>query len=183
MSSDTLDSLDTRLSPCPPAPSSCPPARRVPAFAPLRVGPGRWRLRLVPRMRRRTASGALAAAAAVLAVAGGGQAAQASRGAPPPAAGPPPAAVRTVSAPVRIADAATVRLLRPGDRVDVVAAERSGPPRVVAAGARVDRVPAPAEETGAGGDGGALVVLSVPRETARELVGAAATARLAVALC
>ncbi|MFJ7261977.1 hypothetical protein ACIQV2_17670 [Streptomyces globosus] len=164
MSSDTLGTL---LSPSLPALSSCPPARRVPAFAPLRVGPARYRLRPVLRRRRRTASGALALAAAVLAV----------------AAGPPPAAVRTVSAPVRIADAATVRLLRPGDRVDVVAAGRSGPPRVVAAGARVSRVPPPAEEAGAAGDGGALVVLSVPRETARELVGAAATARLAVALC
>jgi hypothetical protein len=30
-----------------------------------------------------------------------------------------------VTAPVRIADGATVRLLRPGDRVDVVAAEQS----------------------------------------------------------
>ncbi|GGT08562.1 MULTISPECIES: hypothetical protein [Streptomyces] len=179
MSSDTLDAF---LSPCPPAPS-CPPARRVPAFAPLRVGPGRYRLRPVLRRRRRTASGALALIAAVLAVAGGGQAAQASRGASPPAAGPPPAAVRMVSAPVRIADAATVRLLRPGDRVDVVAAERAGPPRLVAAGARVARVPAPEQEAGAAGDGGALVVLSVPRDTARELVGAAATARLAVALC
>ncbi|MEV4196625.1 hypothetical protein AB0J65_35350, partial [Streptomyces toxytricini] len=126
------DALDTFLSPC-------PPARRVPAFAPLRVGAGRYRLRPVPRRRRRTASGALALTAAVLAVAGGGQAAQASRGASPPA-GPPPAAVRMVAAPVRIADAATVRLLRPGDRVDVVAAERAGPPRLVAAGARVARV-------------------------------------------
>ncbi|MEU2394846.1 hypothetical protein [Streptomyces sp. NPDC007369] len=81
---------------------------------------------------------------------------------------------------MRIADAATVRLLRPGDRVDVVAAERAGPPRVVAEGARVDAVPGP--EEGAG-DGGALVVLSVPRDTARALVGAGASARLAVTLC
>ncbi|MFJ3975229.1 hypothetical protein [Streptomyces sp. NPDC090021] len=93
---------------------------------------------------------------------------------------PPPAAVRMVSAPVRIADAETVRLLRPGDRVDVVAAERAQPPRVLAAGARVAEVPAP--EKGVG-DGGALVVLSVPRDTARALVGAGATARLAVTLC
>ncbi|MFF3651944.1 hypothetical protein ACFYXV_25310 [Streptomyces sp. NPDC002181] len=123
----------------------------------------------------------MAVLAAALAVVGGTEAAQASRGAaPPPEVKPPPAAVRWVSAPVRIADAATVRLLRPGDRVDVVAAERAGPPRVVAAGARVAEVPAPEQGVG---DAGALVVLSVPRDTARALVGAGAVARLAVTLC
>ncbi|WP_338056985.1 hypothetical protein [Streptomyces sp. ZAF1911] len=119
----------------------------------------------------------LAVVAAVLAV--GGTEARASR-APRRPWRSPPAAVRLVSAPVRIADAATVRLLRPGDRVDVVAAERGGPPRVVAAGARVAEVPAP--EPGVG-DGGALVVLSVPRDTARALVGAGTVSRLAVTLC
>ncbi|WP_349637115.1 hypothetical protein [Streptomyces sp. RerS4] len=117
--------------------------------------------------------------AAALAV--GGTEARASRGAPPaPEVKPPPAVVRMVSAPVRIADAATVRLLRAGDRVDVVAAERGGPPKVVAAGARVAEVPVADKD---GGDGGALVVLSVPRDTARALVGAGAVARLAVTLC
>jgi hypothetical protein len=86
--------------------------------------------------------------------------------------------VEMVSAPVRIADGATVRLLRPGDRVDVVAADGGGEARVVAAGARVTEVPeADAEETGA------LVVLSVPRATAARLAGASASARLAVTLC
>ena len=92
-------------------------------------------------------------------------------------------AVETVSAPVRIADGATVRLLRPGDRVDVIAAEESalgGDVRVVARGARVTKVPEPA--AGAA-EGGALVVLSVPRSTAARLAGAGATARLAVTLC
>ncbi|MFE5539279.1 hypothetical protein [Streptomyces sp. NPDC056492] len=161
--------------------STCPPARPVPPFPPLRVGRGGDRLRRAVRRRRRAASAGLAVLAAALAVVGGTEAAQASRGAaPPPEVKPPPAAVRWVSAPVRIADAATVRLLRPGDRVDVVAAERAGPPRVVAAGARVAEVPAP--EKGVG-DAGALVVLSVPRDTARALVGAGAMARLAVTLC
>ncbi|ARE76123.1 hypothetical protein B6R96_21010 [Streptomyces sp. Sge12] len=162
--------------------SVCPPARPVPPFPPLRVGRGGDRLRRAVRRRRRVASAALAVVAAALAV--GGTEAQASRGAAPPEAraarGAPPAAVRMVSAPVRIADAATVRLLRPGDRVDVVAAERSGSPTVVAAGARVAEVPHP--EKGVA-DGGALVVLSVPRDTARVLVGAGATTRLAVTLC
>ncbi|MFD9724938.1 hypothetical protein [Streptomyces sp. NPDC059072] len=144
------------------------------------MGRGGDRLRRVLRRRRRATAAALAVAAAALAV--GGTEAQASRGAAPAEvkAPAPAAAVRTVSAPVRIADAATVRLLRPGDRVDVVAAERAGPPRVVAAGARVAEVPAPEEGVG---DGGALVVLSVPRETARALVGAGSVARLAVTLC
>jgi hypothetical protein len=108
-----------------------------------------------------------------------------------------------VSAPVRIADAAAVRLLRPGDRVDVLAAPVAGQARgpaaahVVARGARVTDVPRPgrmaatdAESGGLGatGDlgaagGGALVVLAVPRPTAAALAGAAATSRLAVALC
>lgn len=120
----------------------------------------------------------MAVVAAALAV--GGTEAQASRGAAPAVVKAAPAAVRLVSAPVRIADAAAVRLLRPGDRVDVVAAERSGPPRVVAAGALVAEVPTAEEGVG---DGGALVVLSVPRDTARALVGAGTTARLAVTLC
>ncbi|MEU2830411.1 hypothetical protein ABZ667_17330 [Streptomyces lavendulae] len=161
-----------------PSSSTCPPARAVPPFPPLRVGRAGGRLRRAVRRRRRATAAGLAVVAAALAV--GGAQARASRGAAPPVAKPPAAVVRLVSAPVRIADAATVRLLRPGDRVDVVAAERTGPPRVVAAGARVAEVPEP--EKGVG-DGGALVVLSVPRDTARALVGAGAVARLAVTLC
>ncbi|MET9321701.1 hypothetical protein ABZX75_16135 [Streptomyces sp. NPDC003038] len=158
--------------------SPCPPARPVPLFPPLRVGRSGDRLRRAVRRRRRAASAGLAVVAAALAV--GGTEAQASRGSAPPEVKRPPAAVRLVSAPVRIADSGAVRLLRPGDRVDVVAAERAGPPRVVAAGARVAEVPDP--DQGAG-DGGALVVLSVPRDTARDLVGAGAVTRLAVTLC
>ncbi|CAM5470464.1 hypothetical protein SAVIM338S_03113 [Streptomyces avidinii] len=147
------------------------------------MGRGGDRLRRAVRRRRRGAAAALAVVAAALAM--GGAEAQASRGSAAPEArvargAAPPAVARLVSAPVRIADAGTVRLLRPGDRVDVVAAERAGPPRVVAAGARVAEVPDP--EAGVG-DGGALVVLSVPRETARVLVGAGTVSRLAVTLC
>lgn len=98
--------------------------------------------------------------------------------------------VEMVSAPVRIADAATVRLLRRGDRVDVIAAAAGPqgvggePPdaRVVAAGARVAEVPK-VRETSAGGGEGALVVLSVPRATAAALAGVGATSRLAVTVC
>ncbi|WKD37369.1 hypothetical protein KO717_21385 [Streptomyces xanthophaeus] len=150
----------------------------------MRVGRGGDRLRRAVRRRRRAASAALAVVAAAVAV--GGTEAQASRGAARPEVprasqrAAPPAAVRMVSAPVRIADAATVRLLRPGDRVDVVAAERTGPPRVVAAGVLVAEVPDPDKGVA---DGGALVVLSVPRDAAPGLVGAGATTRLAVTLC
>ncbi|MFJ6569785.1 RcpC/CpaB family pilus assembly protein [Streptomyces sp. NPDC091292] len=108
-----------------------------------------------------------------------------------------------VGAPVRIADAATVRLLRPGDRIDVVAAAGGvdstdstdgaatdgGAARVVASGVRVMEVPEPFDGTGpaeTGGiatEGGALVVLAVPRATATRLAGAGATSRLVVTLC
>jgi hypothetical protein len=87
----------------------------------------------------------------------------------------PEAPDRVVRVPVRIADAGVARLLRPGDRVDVLAASR-----VVAAGARVAAVP----EDGAGAleEDGALVVLAVPRTTAAALTGAAVRAPLMVAL-
>ncbi|MCZ0979944.1 hypothetical protein O1L60_15715 [Streptomyces diastatochromogenes] len=101
----------------------------------------------------------------------------------PPARARPPRPL--VSAPVRIADAATVRLLRPGDRVDVIAAPDStlgaeGEARVVAMGARVAEVPRPDETRP---DGGALVVLTVPRPTAAALAGAGVTSQLAVTVC
>jgi hypothetical protein len=92
--------------------------------------------------------------------------------------------VEMVTAPVRIADGATVGLLRPGDRVDVVAAEQSGvgpgDAEVVARGARVTKVP---ESPDSVSEGGALVVLSVPRRTATRLAGAGVSSRLAVTLC
>jgi Flp pilus assembly protein CpaB len=86
---------------------------------------------------------------------------------------------------VRIADAATVRLLRPGDRVDVIAASDSpagedAEAKVVASGVRVAEVPGPGDDPM---ESGALVVLTVPRATATELAGAAANSRLAVTLC
>ncbi|MCT7357350.1 hypothetical protein N4P33_35200, partial [Streptomyces sp. 15-116A] len=75
--------------------------------------------------------------------------------------------------------------------VDVIAAEETatgGEARVVARGARVSEVPEPVAEgpPGEGGsltEGGALVVLSVPRAVAADLAGASTTARLAVTLC
>ncbi|MET7971657.1 hypothetical protein ABZW44_01010 [Streptomyces mirabilis] len=175
-----------------------PPIREVPQFAPVHVRGGRYGLRRLTRHKRRAVAAGLAVTAAALVAAGPGDSGRA-RGhptaAPPstsasspmsssPSSPSAPASVRgrgaveTVAAPVRIADAATVRLLRPGDRVDVIAADGGGEGRVVAAGARVAEVPDfAATETGA------LVVLSVPRATAARLAGAGTTARLAVTLC
>ncbi|WP_369144751.1 hypothetical protein [Streptomyces sp. R44] len=165
--------------------SSVPAPCTVPAFEPLRVRGARHRLRRALRRGRRAPALLLALTAGALAVADMG----AAPGAPPPSAparARPPAAAPLVSAPVRIADAATVRLLRPGDRVDVIAAAPNSPlggegeARVVATGARVAEVPRPGETRS---DGGALVVLSVPRPTAAALAGAGVTSQLAVTVC
>lgn len=174
----------------------------MPRFAPVRVRGGRYPLHRLVRQRRRAVAAGLAVAAAALVAAGPRDTVDRARGHPqrevsgparalpgtaparesPEPRRPPRRAGGTVAAPVRIADAATVRLLRPGDRVDVIAAEDStagGEARVVARGARVTKVP----ETAGGPEGeGALIVLSVPRATAARLAGAGITARLAVTL-
>ncbi|MFI9587883.1 RcpC/CpaB family pilus assembly protein [Streptomyces sp. NPDC052236] len=151
----------------------------VPQFAPLRVRGGARRLRRAVLRRRRAIAAGLAMTAAALAA----SAAQGARG-----AGGDESV--TVSAPVRIADAATVRLLRPGDRVDVIATGNSrtgqgAAARVIASGARVAEVPEARESAQDGSlrGGGALIVLAVPRATAAALAGAGATSRLAVAVC
>ncbi|MEV6169410.1 hypothetical protein AB0L99_14435 [Streptomyces sp. NPDC051954] len=184
------------LSPISPRPlgTDAPATCEVPHFAPVRVRGGRYQLRRLVRHRRRAVAAGLAVTAAALVAAG--------PGGPEPARGHPEAspparaesasatdpvrqhrAVESVAAPVRIADGETVRLLRPGDRVDVIAAEETatgGDARVVARGARVTKVPEPVD---AATESGALVVLSVPRATAARLAGASAMARLAVTLC
>lgn len=163
------------------APATC----EVPPFTPVRVRGGRYR---APRRRGRAVAAGLAVTAAALVAAGPGT------GARPHDEGRSPghrvaapvrrhAPVEPVSAPVRIADAATVRLLRPGDRVDVVAApdpSAGSGARVLVRGARVTAVPEPPDGAA---ENGALVVLSVPRATAARLVGASTTTRLAVTLC
>lgn len=191
----------------PPPGVEAPPTCEVPQFPPVRVRGGRYRLRRLTRHRRRAVAAGLAVTAAAL-VAAGPRVADRARGHPASSTPPPasssllstpgsassasssspsgsasgsvrgPGGVEMVAAPVRIADAATVRLLRPGDRVDVVAADGRGQGRVVAAGARVSAVP----DSG-GTEPGALVVLSVPRPTAARLAGAGITSRLAVTLC
>ncbi|MDQ0404380.1 hypothetical protein OIE75_15650 [Streptomyces sp. NBC_01723] len=164
--------------------TDAPPTGEVPPFAPVRVRGGRHRLHRLVRRRRRVVAAGLAVTAAAL-VAAGPQ--QGTAGPDPRRARGHPVAdqvrerpgPRLVAAPVRIADAETVRLLGPGDRVDVVATGDAGDASVVARGARVTKVPEPVD----GAAGGALVVVSVPRDTAHRLVGAGTTGRLAVTLC
>ncbi|MFF8813343.1 RcpC/CpaB family pilus assembly protein [Streptomyces pactum] len=182
--------------PAPPRPA--PPACDVPQFDPVRVRRWwgrRWRWPCRGWLRLAVAGLVVIAATAIATVPGAGEvpataSARVPGGAPPSGAAvadPDRPAERTVSAPVRIADAATVRLLRPGDRVDVLAAPTDGSPgpvrtRVVARGVRVARVPAAGPAAGSGEEG-ALIVLAVGRSTATELVGASVTSRLAVTLC
>lgn len=98
----------------------------------------------------------------------------------------------SVAAPVRIADAGEVALVRPGDRVDVLAAPtsetgggldegaRSGRAAVpVASGAVVLSIP---QEAASGVTDGGLVVLAVSSQTARALAAAATTDRLSLVL-
>ncbi|MFC9065884.1 hypothetical protein [Streptomyces harbinensis] len=167
----------------------------VPEFAPVRPRARRFRPGLPLRGRARAVTAALVVAGAALAVAlpAGGTAppaeqptatvtvADAREG---PAEPPPPAEL--VAAPVRIADAEVVRLLAPGDVVDVLAADPGAaePARVVARRAEVADIPgrdeAPREPGLLAPTEGALLVLTVPRATAAELAGAAAGSLLAV---
>ncbi|MFB8217866.1 hypothetical protein [Streptomyces anulatus] len=193
--------------PPPPPPAPVPAPCGVGPFGPLRVrGGGADRLRRMVRRQRRAAAAGLALAGAALATTGlSGTDGEARPPDAPPGAGRP--SVRLVSAPVRIADPETVRLLRPGDLVDVIAVDDADDEaRVVARGVRVAKVPHPgsgpgdhaADVSGTGADGtsgtggthgigaragaGALVVLSVERSTATALLGAGTSGRLAVAV-
>lgn len=84
-----------------------------------------------------------------------------------------------VAVPVRLVDPGVAALLRPGDRVDVLAVSQSGSATVVVAGVAVLALPtAPVE----GSVDGALVVLAVPAYLAPRLSSAALSARLTVTL-
>jgi Flp pilus assembly protein CpaB len=94
----------------------------------------------------------------------------------------------SVAAPVRVADAGEVALVRPGSRVDVLATRTTGSSGeagadeaavTVARAAVVLSVPQGSASTVA--DGG-LVVLAVPAATARALAGAAASDRVSLVL-
>ncbi|MFI6980567.1 SAF domain-containing protein [Embleya sp. NPDC050154] len=77
----------------------------------------------------------------------------------------------TVALPARFADADAVAVLRPGDRIDVLAAplaDHPGPARLIVPGALVVARPA-----SSGSSTGALLILEVPRPVAAELAGVA----------
>jgi Flp pilus assembly protein CpaB len=83
-----------------------------------------------------------------------------------------------VATPVRVADAGAVRLLRPGDRVDVLAAAPApmddvAPVQAARARLVASAVPVIAVPRGSQGDQGALVVLATGREQSMALAGAA----------
>ncbi|HEX3813709.1 MAG TPA: Flp pilus assembly protein CpaB [Mycobacteriales bacterium] len=87
-----------------------------------------------------------------------------------------------VAIPVRLSDVDTAALLRPGDRVDVLAVpERGeqGAARVVARDAGVMLVP-PAKPNST--VDGSLIVLAAPEKTAQTLAAAAASGQLTVTL-
>lgn len=93
-----------------------------------------------------------------------------------------------VAAPVRIFDPGTARLLRPGDRVDVLAARTSteeaagDPVRSVAPDVAVVAVPRDGEAASTATSEGVLVLLATTSEQAAALAQAAATSRLSVVL-
>lgn len=95
-----------------------------------------------------------------------------------------------VAAPVRLADAQAAALLRPGERVDVLAAVEGGASaRTVARGATVLAAPPAGSSSGGGLLGGAddagsggLVVLAVSATTAADLAQAAAQGVLSVVI-
>jgi Flp pilus assembly protein CpaB len=95
-----------------------------------------------------------------------------------------------VAAPVRIADAASVRLIQPGDIVDVLAAgagadgSATDEARLVAAAVPVVTIPPSGGSTfGGSADGqGALVVVVTSSDTAARLAAAAVTDRLSLVI-
>jgi pilus assembly protein CpaB len=89
----------------------------------------------------------------------------------------------TLVVPVRLVDPGVAALLRPGDRVDVIAVGQSGGGNVVVSAAPVLAVPANLGGATTGSTvEGALVVLAVPAYLAVHLSSAALTARLTVTL-
>ncbi len=81
----------------------------------------------------------------------------------------------SVAAPVRLPDASAVALLRPGDRIDLVATDaRRGRTELVAAGVLVLTVPPVDPGASAAGPlGGRIVVLALPASSVENVLSAA----------
>jgi Flp pilus assembly protein CpaB len=88
-----------------------------------------------------------------------------------------------VAVPVRIGDPGAVRLLRVGDRVDVLAADPQdrSPAAVVGRDVPVLAIPVAGDDTPGMGTG-ALVVLGLPPSSAREVASASVSSFLSVVL-
>jgi Flp pilus assembly protein CpaB len=87
-----------------------------------------------------------------------------------------------VAVPVRLADAATAVLVRPGDRIDLLASpvdRGGGRASVLAEGLQVLTVPASADASGADG---ALLVVAATRRVALAVAAASAVDRLSISL-
>lgn len=83
--------------------------------------------------------------------------------------------------PVRLADPGLAAVLRPGDRVDVVATDgQGGPARIVAEQARIVTIPTAGDVTREAG--GVLLLVEADAETAVELVRAGSSSTLTVLL-
>jgi pilus assembly protein CpaB len=86
-----------------------------------------------------------------------------------------------VLAPLRLTDSALADLLRPGDVVDVIAADpEAEQAAVVAAGARVVTVPQTPDDRAGPSPEGALVLIDVDSHTARVVARAATSATLTI---
>jgi hypothetical protein len=86
-----------------------------------------------------------------------------------------------VMAPLRLADTALATLLRPGDVVDVIAADPQAEQAVVvAAGARVVTIPELPDDRASPGLEGALVLIDVDAQTASVVAKAGASAVLSI---
>src|SRR3954468_11926655 len=88
-----------------------------------------------------------------------------------------------VAVPVRIGDAGAVRLLRVGDRVDVLAADPQGDSAATVVGRDVPVLAIPSSADGTPGlSNGALVVLGLPDSSVRAVAQASVASFLSVAL-
>jgi hypothetical protein len=92
--------------------------------------------------------------------------------------GPLPIPSGSVGVPIRLDESAALAVVRPGDRVDLLAVRvepRAAPPLVIASGALVLAVPAQADELDRG-----VVYLALSPDQARQVVGLPSSVRFAV---
>lgn len=92
----------------------------------------------------------------------------------------------TVAAPVRIGDAGAVRLLRVGDRIDLLAADpESAEARVLASDVPVLAIPRDDADSDHGGPtttGGALIVVALSADRARDVAKSAVSSFITLAI-